>query len=157
MRSMTLGAGILMLLMTGHANAQSTATADQRTSEITDVRRIVERFHKAMEAGDSAAVLAMLADDAMILESGDAETRGEYRTHHLPADIDFAKAVKSKRGPVDVRMHGTTAWTTATSSAKGKFKGRVIDSAGAESMVLTRVDNKWKIRSIHWSSHKRDR
>ena len=59
----------------------------------SDVAATVDRFHAALSAGDSTGALALLADDAVILESGGVETRDEYRSHHLPADIAFAQAV----------------------------------------------------------------
>ena len=40
-----------------------------------------------------------------------------------------------------------------TSRTLGAYRGRAIDSQGAELMVLTREGSRWKIRAIHWSSH----
>ncbi len=124
-------------------------------SDSVAVAATVDRFHKALASGDSATALALLAPDATILESGGIESRSEYRSHHLAGDIDFAKNVKSVREPLRVTLSGTTAWTTATSTTQGEFKGRSINSVGAESMILTRSGTKWVIRSIHWSSRTR--
>lgn len=119
------------------------------------VAKVVDEFHGALAAGDNAKALSLLAPDAIILESGGIESRAEYASHHLPEDIEFAKAVGSTPGPVKVTVDGTTAWTSATSATKGQFKGRAIDSVGAESMVLTKRQGRWLIRSIHWSSRRR--
>jgi hypothetical protein len=100
-------------------------------------------------------VRTLLAQDAVILESGGMETRSEYLSHHLPGDIAFAKAVASTDGPVHVTIAGNTAWTAGTSTTQGTFNGRAINSTGAESMVLTKESAGWKIRSIHWSSRNR--
>ncbi len=116
------------------------------------VAAVVNGFHKALSNADSAAALAALSSDAVILESGGVETRSEYRSHHLSGDIAFAKAVRSERGPLQVTVEGNTAWTRSTSTVEGSFSGRQINSLGAESMVLTRSGGTWKIRSIHWSS-----
>jgi hypothetical protein len=43
----------------------------------------VARFHDALTAGDSVRAVAMLATDALVLESGAIETRAEYLGHHL--------------------------------------------------------------------------
>lgn len=120
-----------------------------------EVAAAVERFHRALASGDSAAALALLAPDAMILESGGVETREEYRGHHLPGDIEFARAITSRRGPVRVRVQGDVAWATSTSTTQGQFRGRAINSAGAELMVLTRMPEGWRISAIHWSSRNR--
>ena len=116
------------------------------------VSKVINGFHNALATADSVGAMAALAGDVTILESGDVETRADYRSHHLSGDISFAKAVKSERGPLSVTVDGNTAWTTATSTTQGEFSGRQINSLGAESMVLTRSNGVWKIRSIHWSS-----
>jgi len=136
-----------------HAHAASHASDAQGDSAA--VAAAVKRFHAALAAGDSAAALALLAPDAEVLESGERETRAEYRAHHLPADIEFARAVRSERGPVRVRVRGGVAWATTTSTAHGTFRGRAIDSTGAELMVLVRTEAGWRIAAIHWSSHRR--
>jgi ketosteroid isomerase-like protein len=124
-------------------------------SDSAAVATVVECYHRALESGDSTGALALLTSDAVILESGGIETREEYRSHHLPADIAFARAVKSVRGPIRVMMRGDAAWATSTSTTQGEFRGRPVNSAGAELMVLTRTTDGWKINAIHWSSRSR--
>lgn len=124
-------------------------------SDSSAVARVVEQFHRALEAGDSASALSLLAPDAIILESGGVETRQEYRSHHLPGDIAFARAVRSERGPMRVTVQGDAAWGTSTSTTVGSFRDRAINSAGVELMVLTRSEGSWRIRAIHWSSRAR--
>src|SRR5829696_4296232 len=103
------------------------------------VASVVSKYHAALAAGDSAGVLALLTDDAVILEGGRVETRDEYRSHHLAGDINFAKAISSQRGPVHVRIRGDVAWTSGTSTTQGEMSGRTINSVGAELMVLVRT------------------
>lgn len=119
------------------------------------VAATVAKYHAALASGDSAAALAPLADDAVILESGGIETRADYRAHHLPADINFAKAVPSQRGAVMVKVRGDVAWASSTSITQGEANGRQVNSAGAELMVLVRTGMEWKIAAIHWSSRQR--
>lgn len=113
----------------------------------------VARFHAALSSGDSATALGLLAADALIIESGDVQTRAEYRSHHLPADIIFAAAVPSIRTVTQVTISGDVAWITATSSTKGTYRDRPVNSVGAELTVLSRTSSGWQIRSVHWSSH----
>jgi ketosteroid isomerase-like protein len=98
------------------------------------------------------AALGFLDRDAIILESGATETREEYRSHHLPADIEFARAVKSKQSVLRVSLSGNVAWVSSTSISRGQFEHRQISSDGAELIVLRRAANGWKIAAIHWSS-----
>jgi ketosteroid isomerase-like protein len=116
------------------------------------VARVVHRFHEALEAGDSLAALDLLHEDAVILESGGTETRAEYRAHHLPGDIAFARAVDREAGPVRVTTRGDVAWATSVSVMRGTFREREVNSRSVELMVLERTPNGWRIVAIHWSS-----
>lgn len=128
------------------------ATAADSAAVLATIRG----FHRALQTGDSAAALTALAPDVMILESGGVEDRAEYRGHHLPGDIAFARAVPTIYTVRQVRIEGRTAWVTSTSVTRGTYDGRPVDSQGAESMVLSRGgDGRWLIRSIHWSSRRR--
>ncbi|NUO37615.1 MAG: nuclear transport factor 2 family protein [Gemmatimonadaceae bacterium] len=139
------------------ASKSATLVAVTMASDSAFVAATVDRFHAALVAGDSATVLAMLAPDAIVLESGDVETRAEYRSHHLPADIEYARAISGTHRLVSVVVHGDAAWASSTSISQGRMKDRPINSAGAELMVLSRQARKspWQIRALHWSSHRR--
>lgn len=123
-----------------------------QSADSAAVSSVVTAFHAALAAGDSAAALGLLAEDALVLESGGLETRSEYREHHLPADIGFASAVPGIRTPVRVVVLGDVAWVVGTSRTTGTYRDRPVNSAGAELMVLSRESNGWRIRAIHWSS-----
>jgi len=127
----------------------------ENSADSASVAKVVNGFHLALSAGDSAGARSLLASDAVIIESGGVESRSEYRSHHLPEDIQFANAVASKRATLQIRVEGSSAWTVGMSTTQGQFNGRTINSAGAESMVLTKQSAGWRIRSIHWSSRNR--
>ena len=133
----------------------ATAGAQDRTADSSAAALAVHAYHQALEAGDSAAALGLLGDDAVILEAGGVETRAEYRANHLPADIAFARAVPAIRSPLAVSIQGDVAWVSSTSASDGTYQGREIRSQGAELMVLTRDGTSWRIRAIHWSSRRR--
>ena len=133
----------------------STALPQGEASDSAVVATVVRQFHEALVRGDSVAALALLAEDVIVLEAGTIETRAEYRRNHLPADMRFAQAVPSTRGPARVVVAGDVAWITSSSETTGTFEGRPISSAGAELMVLSRTAAGWRIRAIHWSSRRR--
>ena len=152
-RLRVLAAVAVLTLAPVALRAQATVPEQKDSSAVVAA---VSAFHSAMERGDSIAAMALLAHDVEVLESGGLEDRAEFRAHHLAADIEFAKAVKQVRGAMRVTVQGDVAWTSATSTATGTFRGRDINSTGAESMVLARgADGRWLIRSIHWSSRSR--
>ena len=119
------------------------------------VAAAVERYGQALERGDSAAALALLSPDVVILESGGSETLAEYRSHHLPADMQFAQAVKGEQTPIRVVVRGDAAWAWRTGRSIGTYNTRPIDMSNAELMVLVRSGGEWKIAAIHWSSRQR--
>jgi ketosteroid isomerase-like protein len=135
--------------------APPAAALVQGPGDSAAVAAVVERYHRALLEADTAAALRILAEDALILEGGDIESRREYRLHHLPADIAFARAVKGTRSPIRVSVRGDIAWTAATSTTRGKYSGKSVNSTGAELVVLTRTMDGWKISAIHWSSRNR--
>ena len=135
------------------AGSQSPAT-EGSASPTSAPLKTAASFHEYLERGDSAKAAMLLAHDAVILESGDRETRAGYVAHHLAEDIDFAKTVTTTRTVVESHRQGNVAWIVSTSVSKGRFHERQIDSRGAELMVLTRSEGRWLIRAIHWSSRR---
>ncbi len=150
MRS-TVVSGVAAFLFT----APAPAVAQTQRTDSAAVASTVLRFHDALQAGDSTAALELLAADAVVLESGDIETRQEYRGHHLPGDIAFLKAVRSQPAKLWVRVEGDVAWASSSSLLKGEYRGKAVDIASAELVVLTRAPGGWQIRAIHWSSRPR--
>jgi uncharacterized protein (TIGR02246 family) len=143
------------VLVTADVRAASASLNVQAPSDSTDVIAVVRRYHAALAAGDSATALALLAPDAVIMESGGVQTREEYRAHHLPADIGYARGVRSERSDIRVIVRGDVAWASSTSTTQGAYRGRQINSRGAELMILSRESDGWSIRAIHWSSRNR--
>jgi ketosteroid isomerase-like protein len=132
-----------------------TLSAAQQAGDEAAVRAVVVRFHTAVNTGNAAAAMAVVAPDATFLEAGSIETRAEYEKDHLPADIDFEKSVPMTRGALRIVVSGDAAWATCTTELKGTFQGRAIDSIGTEMMVLSRAPGGWQIRAVSWSSRAR--
>jgi ketosteroid isomerase-like protein len=114
----------------------------------------VDAFHAALRRGDSAAALALVADDALVFEEGRAErSKAEYAAHHAAADAAFSKAVPATRLRRTGHASGDLAWIASESRTKGRFKGQDVDRIMVETMVLRRASGgAWRIVHIHWSS-----
>ncbi len=119
---------VLLIATSLEAGTGEVPAAPLARTDSADVAAALHRFHDALSAGDSSAALALLADDALIVEAGDVQTREQYRSHHLSADIVFARAVPSTRSIVHVTVRGDAAWVTTTSVTEGTYNGRVINS-----------------------------
>ena len=147
-----VGALLCVVVITMLAGVSS--LVGQESPEI-QVAAVIDAYHAALAAGDSASALGHLAPDATILESGRVEDKEHYRSGHLAADLRFAQAVPRERSEIHVRLLGDVAWAYSTSIARGRLGDREINSQGAELMVLAREDGAWKIKAIHWSTRQR--
>lgn len=135
----------LLFLSTACAPAQPAPPSE------ADVVAVVNAFYGGITAGDTAAVMRLIAPDAVFVESAKIETRAEYEANHLPADIDFESKVKAERGPLQVTFNGSnTAWVISRAEYdEGNPEKYII----TQLMVLTRDSGTWQIRSICWSSN----
>ena len=146
---------MLAVVLTGCAIAFATPSVDTLASVEKPedaAARAVESYHTALATGDSAAAVALLASDVVVLESGHFETREEYLSHHLGADMAFSASVTTERGDSRIVAEGDVAWVTTMIRTTGQYKDRPINHISAELIVLTRAGRDWKIRAIHWSS-----
>lgn len=134
----------------GFAPAAGQLTA--QTREHAEILTAVHGFHRALAAGDSAAALQLLHTDVVIHETGRSETLSDYRGGHLRADIAFATATQRSITDETVEVWDDTALYTATSRTTGRWRDRDVDSTGAETILLVRTPDGWRIRHIHWSS-----
>ena len=135
------------------ASAQHAAPAATSAAVPRDAAAVVDAFHAALGRGETAAAAALLDPYVLIYESGRAErSKAEYAAHHLPADAIFAKAIRRNVTRRSGRVDGSLAWITTEATTKGRYKDKVIDSVGMETMVLKRAGQAWRIVHIHWSS-----
>jgi ketosteroid isomerase-like protein len=135
---------------------EPTATAAQPASLSASARgpaAVVDAFHAALRRGDTRSAATLLAEDALIFESGGAErSKAEYAGHHLAADAAFTQAVPSTVTRRAGKAIGALAWIATEGRLTGTYKGKAIDEVTTETMVLRRVGQSWKITHIHWSS-----
>lgn len=129
------------------------ATAQQDRGAIEqEIRQVVDAFASALRSGDSTAVLELMHPDAMVFEGGHAETREEYRSGHLRADISFQQAVDVEALEETIVPGDVVSLYMSERRVTGEMRGREIDSRSAETIVLVRTGDGWRIRHIHWSS-----
>ena len=117
------------------------------------VEQVVDSFHRALREGSREAALALLDDDVLILEGGGAErSKAEYAEHHLESDSAFSREVPAQMTRRTAGVTGELAWVASEGRTTGTFRGRPIDRVTAETMVLRRRPQGWRIVHIHWSS-----
>ncbi len=122
-------------------------------AEAAEAATVVDAFHAALRAGDTAGALALMAPDVMIFEAGGAErSRDEYASHHLGSDAAFAAASEATVARRSGWADGDVAWIATEGRTTGQFNGRAVDRLTTETMVLKRGADGWRIQHIHWSS-----
>lgn len=151
-------AALIVTPTLAHPGAHKTATAPAKdapsvpTDKSTAVDTVLA-FHAALAHGNTDAALVLMAESALIFESGGVErSRAEYAGHHLKADAEFSAAVPRTLVDRSSGEDGNTAWVTSVETVKGTFRNRAINSRSVETMVLRRLDKHWRIVHIHWSS-----
>jgi ketosteroid isomerase-like protein len=149
--------GIVALALTGpgaaHGPAKQTAVGSRVEANAQEAERIVDAFHAALAGGHTTGALALLADDAVIYESGGVERgKAEYASHHLAADAAFAKAVPSQVLRRSGAADGAVAWILTEGRTTGSYRDRPVDRITTETAMLRRIAGAWRITHFHWSS-----
>lgn len=111
----------------GQAYAPAAQFTEQLPPEARQAAATIDAFHEALRRGDTNAALAMLADDAVIYESGHAERKTEYAAHHLAADAAYAQAVPSTISRRTGGMTDALAWIATEGRTTGS-RGRARPS-----------------------------
>lgn len=120
-----------------------------------DAVETAAEFHAALNAGDSEAAAALLADDLTVYEEGHVErSKAEYVRGHLPSDLEYSRAVPGVTSLSETFTRGEMAWVISEGRATGVFEGKPVDRITTETMILRLDAGGWKIVHIHWSSHK---
>lgn len=120
----------------------------ERVANDSVLKRLMQRLPHGM-TGDTTDVHADHPADNAGAETADARRTMELVT--LLLSDPPSGLLPAPLGPA----HASAQWATSTPAAQGDFRGRSVNSAGAELMVLTRVTDGWRINAIHWSSRSR--
>ena len=148
-------ASSFLALMPAVATAQTidAPVVATMSPQAQEAAKAVDAFHAKLSGSDGAGAAALLAEDALIFESGHAErSRAEYASHHAGADAAYAAAVPSRLTRRNGFVDGDTAWIVSESRATGKYKDKVVDRVTTETMILRKTAEGWRIAHIHWSS-----
>jgi ketosteroid isomerase-like protein len=155
-RALVAVCSLLALARVADAHPQAPAPVAMASGPRADAGAsgVVDGFHAALARGDAAGASKFLSAAVIIFEGGSAErSRAEYASGHLPADVAFEQAVGSQLVRRSGGSSGDLAWVASEGHAKGNFKGRDVDRATTETMVLRRTAGAWRIVHVNWSSH----
>jgi hypothetical protein len=141
------------LLCSGLAVANESNAQLDVPASASAAASVVDRFSKALSAGDLTQAGAQLDPQAIILESGGAEhSAAEYLGGHAKGDADFLKDAHQVLNRRTARAVGDIAWIASESELHVQKDRKPSTIASTETMVLRSGKDGWKIVHIHWSS-----
>ena len=121
--------------------------------QVADPAETVAAFHEALASENREQVLELLSPELVIFEdSGKEASRKEYASHHLGSDMKFSAGAKRKILDQSVNVGKDTSWVMTRYTVKGKSGSKRIQLESAETIVLEKTDNGWRIAHIHWSN-----
>ncbi|HXV40819.1 MAG TPA: SgcJ/EcaC family oxidoreductase [Steroidobacteraceae bacterium] len=128
--------------------------APDLAAEMDAVKAVNKAWNDNYAAGDAAAIVALYADDAVVLAPGYATASGRDAIRTLiEADVAGAKAagISLNISPDStVEMSGDVAWQTGTFTVTDA-SGATIDT-GKFLSVLCKKDGKWMLVRDAWNS-----
>ncbi|MCE5232285.1 MAG: c-type cytochrome [Mizugakiibacter sp.] len=142
-----------------HAQAGASAAADASLSlegmkpkAVPAAEAVAQAFHTALQHGDRAAVLALLAPNAAISEGGHTQTRDDYANGHLGEDIAFLKDAQITPVSLGSMPMGDTAMVGSESDIQAMVKGKPTTLRSRELLNLEQDGKDWKIVSVQWQT-----
>ncbi len=149
-------AAAVLLLSASPVGAIGQTVSDQTIDVVEGAKaaaHVVDAFHAALEAGETDAALALMAEDVMVFEEGGAErSRAEYASHHLEADAAYAGVSESTMSRRIGRISGDVAWILSEGRTVGQAGNSATARLTVETMVVGQGPDGWRIQHIHWSS-----
>lgn len=114
----------------------------------------VDGFHQALQLGDTAAAISLLARDLVVYEFGVIDpTLEAYAFRHLPLDMDLAAATNWELEERQVGGDGDARWVTSSYRVTGyDATGTAMDYMVMESAFVVRTGGAFRIAHLHWST-----
>lgn len=113
---------------------------------------VARAFQAALQHGDRAAVLALLAPDASISEGGQTQTRDDYASGHLGEDIAFLKTARITPVSLGSMPMGDAAMVGSESDMQVTVKGKPATLRSREMLNLRKDGAGWTIVSVQWQT-----
>ena len=117
-----------------------------------DAEAVAQAFHAALQSGDRQGVLALLAPEVTISESGETQSRDEYAGHHLDEDISYLKNARVKILSLGSMSTGDDAMVGTETELVAASKDKPVTVRSREMLDLQRKGSKWRIVRVRWAS-----
>ncbi len=126
--------------------------AGLKPKAVPEAEAVARAFQAALQRGDRAAALALLAPEVTVSEGGHTQSHEEYANGHLGEDIAFLKGATVTPISLGSMLMDDTATVGSESSIKTIAKGKPVTLRSREMLTLKQMGGAWKIISIQWQS-----
>lgn len=109
-------------------------------------------FRSAMQSGEIASVLRMLAPEVLIYDAGrELRSREAYAAGPLRRDLARLSAFYAETLSQDSAERGDTAWVSTRTRYLSQSTENPVSFIGTETLVLQRLAGGWQITHVHRS------
>lgn len=112
----------------------------------------LDAFHHALKEGNGDAALALLHDNATILEGGHLQTKSDYAAGHLASDMQFLAAVETERLSKDADVGDGQATVVTRTRMSGSYNDKAVEVISKEIATLVATEDGWRISHLNWST-----
>ena len=126
--------------------------AGLKPKAVPEAEAAARAFQSALQRGDRAAVLALLAPEVSVSEGGHTQSYEEYASSHLGEDMAFLKDATITPVSLGSMPMGDTAMVGSESTIKTVSKGKPVTLRSREMLTLKQVSGAWKIITVRWQS-----
>ena len=118
-----------------------------RDQDIRAIRRLAAAWRSGWLEGDADALLALYADDPVLMPQGHPAVFGKKAISKLYRPVLKHYTFRSRGKLMDLQASGDWAylWSTYTLTATPKTRGESVRSKGKSVFILKRQRGEWKI------------
>ena len=138
-----------------HSGGTANASIDGYSAKaVPGAEAVAAAFHAALQNGDRARVLGLLAPEVTVNEGGEHQDRSTYAAGHLSEDIAFLKSATVHPRFVGSMSMGNAAMVATRSEIHAAAEGKPLALLSTEILTMKDTAQGWLITRIEWSSER---
>lgn len=137
-----------------HHHDEQVAIEGYTPKAVPSAEAVAGAFHAALQSGDRAKVLELLAPDVAISEGGETQDRATYAAGHLGEDIAFLKGATVHPLFTGSMPMGETSMVASRSEIHATGKDKPVTLLSTEVLTLKNSPQGWRITRVEWTSER---
>jgi uncharacterized protein (TIGR02246 family) len=121
-----------------------------QSDDVNAIRQLAENWRSGWLAGDTDALLALYADDPVLMPWGQPTVFGKDAIRPLYQSVFKEYTIKSQTRVMDVEASGDLGyfWSTYKLTATPKAGGEPFEEEGKSVFIVKREHGAWKIARL---------